>query len=264
MSTTHPAPRGDARTLLAVRGLDVAYGDRTALRAVDLDIREGEVTALVGPSGCGKTTFLFALNRLADFVAGCCVTGSIRFDGEELGPKTDVSLLRRNIGTVFQRPNPFPISIEKNLHLPLREHGCPRRELGPRTEAVLRRVGLWDEVEDRLRTPALGLSGGQQQRLCLARALTLEPRMLLMDEPCSALDPNATETIEALIDNLRSSITVVLVTHNLAQARRLADRVAVFWNRAGWGTVIEAGRTEELFSAPREADTAAYLSGRRG
>lgn len=251
-------------TLLSVRGLDVRYGGRTALKNVDLDVPEGRVTALVGPSGCGKTTFLFALNRLADFVAGCCVSGSIRFDGEEIGSNTDVGWLRRNIGTVFQRPNPFPISIERNLHLPLREHGTPRAELDGRTQELLERVGLWTEVKDRLGDSALRLSGGQQQRLCLARALTLDPRMILMDEPCSSLDPVAAEHVEELIDRLRGTVTVVLVTHNLAQARRLADRVGVFWNRDGWGTVIESGDADELFESPQDSDTAAYLSGRRG
>ncbi len=255
-----PAP--DA--LLSVRDLSVRYDGKLALENVDLDVRAGGVTALIGPSGCGKTSFLFCLNRMSGLVPGCRVEGRILFDGREVDEGVDESWLRRHVGMVFQRPNPFPVSIRQNLWLPLREHGCPRGELDARTEEVLRRVGLWDEVADRLNGSALALSGGQQQRLCLARALTLRPRLLLMDEPCSALDPLATEVIERLIAELRGTVTIAIVTHNLAQARRLADDVAVFWCYGGSGCVIESGRADDVFKAPRQRETADYLAGVRG
>jgi phosphate transport system ATP-binding protein len=255
------APPG---AVLSVRDLCVAYGGRVVLEDVDLDVLEDRVTALIGPSGCGKTSFLFALNRLSELVGGCEVTGRVRFAGSDLGDTPDVGWLRRSIGMVFQRPNPFPISVRDNLRLPLREHGCARSEVEDRVRRGLEMVGLWKEVESRLGESALALSGGQQQRLCIARALTLRPRLLLMDEPCSALDPLATETIERLIDEMRDDLGIVIVTHNLAQARRVADDVAVFWNRDGSGCVIESGDAATLFASPRQPHTAAYLAGLRG
>ena len=251
-------------TLLSVRDLSVAYRGRVALEHVDLDVHPGRVTALIGPSGCGKTSLLFCLNRLCEMVAGCEVSGAIHFEGRDVRAERDLGWLRRQVGMVFQRPNPFPLSIRQNLYLPLREHGCPRRELAGRAEEVLRLVGLWDEVRDRLDAPALELSGGQQQRLCIARALTLNPRLLLMDEPCSALDPIATETIERLVLRLRERVAVVIITHNLAQARRIADDVAVFWTHGGSGCVIESGSAEAVFELPQQPETVQYLAGARG
>lgn len=253
-----------AEAVLSIRGLCVAYDGRVVIDQVDLDVLEGRVTALIGPSGCGKTSLLLAVNRLSDLVPGCMVTGRMRFAGIDLATAPNPRWLRRNIGMVFQRPNPFPISIRENLRLPLREHGCPRSELDDRVRGGLERVGLWSEVSSRLGESALRLSGGQQQRLCLARALTLEPRLLLMDEPCSALDPLAAERIESLIGELRGEHSIVIVTHNLAQARRVADDVAVCWSQGGSGCVIESGIAERVFANPQQPDTAAYLKGLRG
>jgi len=255
-------PTADA--LLSARGLAIAYDGKDAIRDVDLDLRERRVTALIGPSGCGKTSVLLALNRLSALVPGCAVRGSLRFDGREIDAASDAGPLRRDVGMVFQRPNPFPLSIRSNLLLPLREHGCPRPELDGRVENALRRVGLWDETKDRLDRPALTLSGGQQQRLCIARALTLRPRMLLMDEPCSALDPLSTEVIERLLAELRRELGIVIVTHNLAQARRVADDVTVFWCDSGIGCVVESGTAEQVFTAPRASETRDYVAGACG
>lgn len=249
-----------------VDGLALSYHGVPALADLSLAVPAGQVTALVGPSGCGKSSFLMALNRLTDLIPGCRVSGSLRFDGRELhAPDVDVVALRRRIGMIFQRPNPFPISIRRNLQLPLVEHGLSGDDRGAaRIEAALRRVGLWDEVADRLDAPAQQLSGGQQQRLCLARALVLEPTTVLLDEPTSALDPLASAVVEDLIASLRGRYTVVIVTHNLAQARRLADRVALFWVSGGAGRIVEAAPAEDFFTRPAEALTAAYVSGRRG
>ena len=249
--------------LLSVRDLSVSYDGRRVLEDVDVDVFEGRVTALIGPSGCGKTSFLLCLNRLTEMVRGCEVQGSLRLDGHEISTR-DSGWVRRNVGMVFQRPNPFPVSIRQNLWLPLKEHGCPSSELDGRSEDVLRRVGLWDEVSQRLNSPAMALSGGQQQRLCIARALTLQPRLLLMDEPCSALDPISTEVIEQLILELRGTVSIVIVTHNLAQAQRVADDVAVFWCHDDSGCVIESGTAERVFEHPTQPDTVAYLAGMRG
>jgi len=252
--------------VIRVAGLGVAFDGRTVLGDVDLPIHRGCILGVVGPSGCGKSTFLSCLNRISDLVPDCQVTGSIAFDGEEiLARGVDRVGLRRRIGMIFQRPNPFPLSIRRNLTFPLREHGVrDRAEREERAESALRRVGLWEEVAERLDSPALGLSGGQQQRLCLARALVLEPEVILLDEPCSALDPIASETVESLIASLRRRYTVVVVTHNLAQARRIADDVAVFWTRDGVGTVVEHGAAEDVFERPASELTAAYVAGTRG
>lgn len=251
---------------LSVTGLTVRYGELVAVRDVTLALPEGRITALVGPSGCGKSSFLHSLNRLTDLIPGCRVTGDIRLsDGTDIAhPRTDVLALRRRIGIVFQRPNPFPQSIRRNFEIPLREHGWHRRDIPDKMESVLRQVGLWKEVSDRLHQSAVALSGGQQQRLCLARALALDPDVILFDEPCSALDPIASGVVEELILSLRGRLTVAIVTHHLAQARRLADQAAVFWLRDGAGQLIESGPAAEVFVRPRDPDAASYLSGRRG
>ncbi len=251
---------------IEVEQLSLHYGQKPAFHNVTLSINKGCITALVGPSGCGKTSFLTSLNRLTDIIPGCRVAGRIRFDGlDVLAPQTDVIRLRRRVGMIFQKPNPFPLSIRKNLEFPLREHGLRGRErLASTIETGLRDVGLWDEVKDRLDSPALALSGGQQQRLCMARALVLSPDVLLMDEPCSALDPLSSGVVEDLIVGLRGRYTVLIVTHNLAQARRIADYAALFWVQNGAGQLIEAGAAKQIFEEPRDPLTAAYVSGMRG
>jgi len=260
------APCCEPYPLIETHALSVCYGEKVALRDVSLAINRGCVTAIVGPSGCGKTSFLHALNRLTDLVPGCRVGGSILLDGRAVaGNGTDVVALRRRVGMIFQTPAPFPFSIRRNIDLPLREHGIgPRDERQRIIEHALRDVGLWDEVCDRLDSPAAALSGGQQQRLCIARALALTPRVILCDEPCSALDPMSSATVEDLIASLRGRYTVVVVTHNLAQARRIADHVAVFWTRDGASTLVETGTAEQIFRSPRDELTAAYIGGMRG
>jgi phosphate transport system ATP-binding protein len=218
----------------------------------------------VGPSGCGKTSFLTCLNRLVDLVHGASLAGSIRIAGADIAAM-DVVALRRRVGMIFQKPNPFPFSIRRNLELPLREHGM--RDPGMLDETIeraLRDVGLWDEVKDRISSPALELSGGQQQRLTIARALALKPEVLLLDEPCSSLDPISSGVVEDLIHGLRERYTLVVVTHNLAQARRIADSVAVFWVHDGAGRLIEHGPVRQVFEHPQHPWTAAYVSGARG
>lgn len=251
---------------LRIENLSIAYGATTVLDEVSLDIYQGCITALIGPSGCGKTSFLSTLNRLTDLMPGARVSGRIQFETTDvLDPGLDVLALRRRIGMIFQKPNPFPLSVRRNLELPLREHGVRRREvLEQKIETALRDVGLWDEVRDRLDSPALALSGGQQQRLCIARALVLEPSVLLMDEPCSALDPISSGVVEELIGRLRGRYTVIIVTHNLAQARRIANYAAFFWMKERVGKLIEFGRCQPLFESPENPLTAAYVSGMRG
>lgn len=274
------APAGEpaqADPLIRSCCLSVHYDGRTAVRDVELEIARGRVTAIIGPSGCGKSSFLASLNRMTDLVPGCAVTGSVQIGGQVIHEKScDPVALRRRVGMIFQKPNPFATSIKKNLTLPLKEHGMRRRaELDAVVELVLRDVGLWDEVKDRLRAPAQSLSGGQQQRLCIARALLLNPQVLLMDEPCSALDPIASGVIEDLVLRLRGGccgvdqadrqpLTLVVVTHNLAQARRIADDTAVFWVRGGAGAMIEAGPTPQIFEKPVEEETRQYIGGMRG
>lgn len=251
---------------LCIADLSVHYRDFAAVRGINLNIPEGEITALVGPSGCGKSSFLHSLNRLTDLIPGCRVTGAIHLcDGTEIThPKTDILDLRRRVGIVFQRPNPFPQSIRRNFEIPLKEHGWSKSDIPDRIESVLREVGLWNEVCDRLHQSAVALSGGQQQRLCIARALALEPEVILFDEPCSALDPIASGVVEDLIHSLKGKFTVVIVTHNLAQARRIADHAAVFWVRDGAGALVEHGPADRVFTAPSDSDAALYLSGARG
>lgn len=248
--------------MLAIKELSVSYRTHRAVSGVNLSVPRNRILAIVGPSGCGKSTFLSSLNRMTDLIPGCCVDGSIEIGGEEiLSRDCDLLTLRRRVGMVFQKPNPFPMSIWKNLELPLREHGVAKSEIAEIIEAALQDVGLWDEVKRRLRRSALTLSGGQQQRLCIARALALKPEVMLFDEPCSALDPLSINTVEQLIASLRDRVTVVIVTHNLAQARRIADQAAVFWLRDGVGTVIESGIASSVFGMPTDPDAAAYLGG---
>jgi len=251
---------------LRIANLSVGYGSNTVLEGVSLDIYKGCITALIGPSGCGKTSFLSALNRLTDLIPGAAVKGNVEISGlDVLDPRADLMALRRRVGMIFQKPNPFPLSIRRNLELPLREHGIRNRALlAHKIEAVLKDVGLWQEVGDRLDSPALALSGGQQQRLCIARALVLEPEVLLMDEPCSALDPISSRVVEELIGRLRGRLTVVIVTHNLAQARRIANYAAFFWMTERVGQLIEFGQCIKLFESPQNALTQAYVSGGAG
>ncbi len=256
----------EAEPFIQTERLTLRYGARIAFEDVSLSLPRGAITALIGPSGCGKTSYLVSLNRLTDLVAGCSVSGRIRIGSlDVLHPQTDVVALRRRVGMIFQKPNPFPFSIRRNLELPLREHGvCSRAQLAQTIETALRDVGLWDEVKDRLNSPAQALSGGQQQRLCFARALALKPEALLLDEPCSALDPMSGGVVEDLILRLRGRITLLVVTHNLAQARRIADQVALLWVQGGVGRLIEHGPAAQVFGAPLEAVTAEYVSGMRG
>jgi phosphate transport system ATP-binding protein len=249
-----------------VRGLGLRYGRKAVLTGIDLDLPAGEITALVGPSGCGKSSFLMCLNRLVDLVPGAQAEGCICLDDEEiLRDRQDIADLRKRVGMIFQQPHPFPMSIRRNLHLALEEHGMrDRAAREARIRRALEDVGLWEEVADRLDEPARSLSGGQQQRLCFARALVLEPEVLLLDEPCSALDPLAAEVVEQLILRLRGRYTIALVTHHLAQARRLADHLAVFWLEEGVGTVLASGPAEAMFEDAGHPAAVAYLEGRRG
>lgn len=240
------------------------YGKKQAFKDVSLAISSGSITALIGPSGCGKTSFLNCLNRLSELTPSCKVSGRVLLGEQDVQALAPISLCRR-VGMLFQKPNPFPLSIIRNIEFPLREHGVKRREeIDRRVENALRDVGLWDEVKDRLLAPAFSLSGGQQQRLCLARALALEPEVLLMDEPCSALDPLSSEVVEDLIASLRGRYTLLVVTHNIAQAKRIADVVALFWVVDSVGQLIEVGSASQIFSSPQRELTAAFVNGRRG
>ena len=252
--------------LLSADNVSLAYAGHVALTGVSLTLRRNRVMAIIGPSGCGKSSFLSALNRMTDLVPGCLVSGRILFGGYDIRhPAVDVRVLRSRIGMVFQRANPFPLSIRKNIEMPLKECGVrDRTEREQRLHEVLDDVGLWREVRDRLDKPALGLSGGQQQRLCIARALALRPEVLLMDEPCSALDPISSGVVEDLIYALRERVTIAIITHNLAQARRIGDDLAVFWIVDGIGRLIESGSAARIFATPNHPTTAQYLSGARG
>lgn len=251
---------------LQIRDLTIAYHGVTVLSGVSLDVYRGCITALIGPSGCGKSSFLACLNRLTDLLPGAHASGDVRLDDQNiLAPGLNVKQLRQRIGMIFQKPNPFPLSIRRNLELPLLERGIRNRiEINRRIESVLRDVGLWDEVSARLNSPATRLSGGQQQRLCIARALILEPEILLMDEPCSALDPLSSAVVEDLILRLRGRYTVIIVTHNLAQARRIANYAAFFWVTEQSGKLIEFNRCQSLFEAPQNSLTEAYIAGTKG
>lgn len=256
----------DPEPVIQVENLSLQYGTKTALDHVTLDIYRGCITALIGPSGCGKTSFLSALNRLTDLIPACKVQGRVLVDGNDIyAAACKVQALRRQIGMVFQKPVPFPLSIRRNIALPLHEHGIKQRtEVEAIIEQVLRDVGLWNEVCDRLDSAAHSLSGGQQQRLCIARALALNPQILLMDEPCSALDPIASGVVEDLISRLRGRYTIVIVTHNLAQARRIANYAAFFWVKERAGQLVEFGQCQHIFETPAHELTAAYVNGMRG
>ncbi len=254
------------RPQIRVESLSVSYDGQLALQEVSLELRPRQITAIVGPSGCGKTTFLHCLNRLTDLHPNCEVRGKIWIGNTEAhASNCDLPSLRRRVGLIFQKPNPFPSSIRQNLHLPLKEQGMSLREEREATmRDALQRVGLLDEIDQRLDHSATHLSGGQQQRLCIARALALDPEVLLLDEPCSALDPMSSAVIEDLLHELRSKTTIVLVTHNLAQARRLADDVAVFWKESAAGRLVEFSNRDEIFSHPKHPLTQAYIRGERG
>ena len=248
--------------ILQVKDLDLWYGAHQALHSVSMDIPEKSITAFIGPSGCGKSTFLKTLNRMNDLVPGVKITGEVRYRGEDIyAPGTDVCRLRREIGMVFQKPNPFPMSIYDNIAYGPRTHGIrSKTKLDELVERSLRGAAIWDEVKDRLKKNAPGLSGGQQQRLCIARALAVEPAVLLMDEPTSALDPISTSRIEELTMELKERYTIVIVTHNMQQAVRISDRTAFFL----LGELVEYGATEQVFSAPAEKRTEDYITGRFG
>ena len=245
----------------SVKGLDLYYGDFHALKDVNLDINAKEITAFIGPSGCGKSTFLKTLNRMNDLVEGCKITGDVRLDGENIYSSMDVSQLRKRVGMVFQKPNPFPMSIYDNIAYGPRTHGIHNKaKLNEIVETSLRQAAIWDEVKDRLNKSALGMSGGQQQRLCIARALAVQPEVILMDEPTSALDPISTSKIEDLVIELKKDYTIVMVTHNMQQATRVSDKTVFFL----LGEIIESGDTEKLFSVPTDKRTEDYITGRFG
>ena len=248
--------------ILSVNDLNLWYGEHQALKNISLDIPEKSISALIGPSGCGKSTFLKTLNRMNDLVPGVRITGSVQYRGEDIyAPTTDVSELRRQVGMVFQKPNPFPMSIYDNIAYGPRTHGIRNRaKLDDLVERSLRGAAIWDEVKDRLKKNALGLSGGQQQRLCIARALAVEPEVLLMDEPTSALDPISTSKIEDLAVQLKEKYTIVIVTHNMQQAVRISDNTAFFL----LGDLVEFGSTEQIFSNPHDKRTEDYITGRFG
>lgn len=248
---------------MTARNVNVHYGDKHAIRDVTIDIAEQEVIAFIGPSGCGKSTFLRTLNRMNDTIDICRVSGEITLDGEDIyAPSVDVVPLRARVGMVFQKPNPFPKSIYDNIAYGPRIHGLTRNkaELDDVVESALQRAGLWSEVKDRLDQPGTGLSGGQQQRLCIARAIAVSPEVILMDEPCSALDPIATARVEELIEELKQQYTIVIVTHSMQQAARVSDRTAYFH----LGDLVEVGRTEQIFTNPSHKLTQDYITGRFG
>lgn len=263
------APRGQpdidtgATPKMRANDVRVFYGEKEALKGVSIEVHEDKVTAFIGPSGCGKSTFLRCLNRMNDTIAGARVTGTITLDGEDISsPDMDVVQLRARVGMVFQKPNPFPKSIFENVAYGPRIHGLAdgKEELDGIVEKSLRRAGLWDEVKDRLQESGTALSGGQQQRLCIARAIAVDPEVILMDEPCSALDPIATAKIEELIHELRGRYAIAIVTHNMQQAARVSQRTAFFH----LGELIEYGKTKEIFTNPREQRTQDYITGRYG
>ena len=246
---------------LVINNLDLYYGEFHALKDVNLDIEEKEITAFIGPSGCGKSTLLKSINRMNDLVKNCKITGDITLEGEDVYRQLDINQLRKKVGMVFQKPNPFPMSIYDNVAFGPRTHGIhSKAELDDIVERSLKQAALWDEVKDRLHKSALGMSGGQQQRLCIARALSIEPDVLLMDEPTSALDPISTAKIEELVIQLKKNYTIVIVTHNMQQAVRISDKTAFFL----MGEVVEYNKTSQLFSLPQDERTENYITGRFG
>lgn len=244
-----------------IKDLDLYYGDFQALKKINMHIPEKKITAFIGPSGCGKSTLLKSLNRMNDLVEGCRITGSMKLDGEEIKEIKNVNLLRKRVGMVFQKPNPFPMSIYDNVAYGPRTHGIrSKSQLDEIVEDSLRKAAIWEETKDRLKKSALGMSGGQQQRLCIVRALAVQPEVLLMDEPTSALDPISTTKIEDLVLELKKQYTIVMVTHNMQQAARISDQTAFFL----LGEMIEMGDTEKMFSMPEDSRTEDYITGRFG
>ena len=251
-----------AMNIICAKKLSLYYGDFQALKDIDLDVPVREITALIGPSGCGKSTFLRTLNRMNDLIQGVKITGAVTYHGEDIyAGQTDVTALRKSIGMVFQKPNPFPMSIYDNVaYGPKLHDNLSKADLNDLVERSLRGAALWDEVKDRLKKSALSLSGGQQQRLCIARALSVSPDVLLMDEPTSALDPASTMKIEELMGQLKQDYTVVIVTHNMQQAARISDRTAFFLT----GDLVESGKTDDIFTIPKDKRTEDYITGRFG
>lgn len=246
---------------ITVEKLDLFYSTFQALKKINLQIQENEITALIGPSGCGKSTLLKSLNRMNDLIEGCYIKGNVRLDGEDIYGNMDINQLRKRVGMVFQKPNPFPMSIYDNIAFGPRTHGVrSKAALDEIVERSLKNAAIWDEVKDRLKKSALGMSGGQQQRLCIARALAVEPEVLLMDEPTSALDPISTAKVEELAMELKKNYTIVIVTHNMQQAVRISDKTAFFL----LGELVEFGETESLFSMPQDKRTEDYITGRFG
>ncbi len=246
---------------ISISDLELYYGTFKALRDINLEVPENEITAFIGPSGCGKSTLLKSLNRMNDLIEGCKITGKVLLDGEDIYKGMDINLLRKRVGMVFQKPNPFPMTIYDNVAFGPRTHGVRSKiKLDEIVEKALRDAAIWEEVKDRLKKNALGISGGQQQRLCIARALAVQPEVLLMDEPTSALDPISTSRIEDLALELKKEYTIVMVTHNMQQAARISDNTAFFL----LGDIVEFGKTEELFSMPRDKRTEDYITGRFG
>ena len=246
---------------LTISNMELYYGDFKALKGINLNIQANEITAFIGPSGCGKSTLLKSLNRMNDLVEGCRITGNILLDGEDIYGDMDINLLRKRVGMVFQKPNPFPMSVYDNIAYGPRTHGIhSKAQLDDIVEKSLRDAAIWDELKDRLKKSALGLSGGQQQRICIARALAVQPEVLLMDEPTSALDPISTAKVEELALELKKDYTIVMVTHNMQQAARISDRTAFFL----LGEVVEFGKTEQIFSMPKDKRTEDYITGRFG
>lgn len=245
----------------SIKNMELFYGDFKALKGINLNISGGEITAFIGPSGCGKSTLLKSLNRMNDLVEGCRITGEILLDGEDIYGNMDINNLRKRVGMVFQKPNPFPMSVYDNIAYGPRTHGIrSKSRLDEIVEKSLRSAAIWDELKDRLKKSALGLSGGQQQRLCIARALAVEPEVLLMDEPTSALDPISTSKIEDLAVQLKEKYTIIMVTHNMQQAARISDKTAFFL----LGEMVEFSDTETLFSMPKDKRTEDYITGRFG
>ncbi len=246
---------------LSIKNLDLFYGDKQSLKDINIDIKENKVTALIGPSGCGKSTFLRTLNRMNDLIENVTIKGKIEVDGEDIYQTEDVIKLRTKVGMVFQKPNPFPMSIYDNIAYGPRIHGIrDKKILDKIVEESLRGAAIWDEVKDRLKTSALGLSGGQQQRICIARAIAMKPEVILMDEPTSALDPISTSKVEELIEELKKDYTIVIVTHNMQQAARISDDTAFFLN----GVLVEYSETKDMFTAPKDKRTEDYITGRFG
>ena len=246
---------------LSIKNLDLFYGDNQALKNINIDIKENKVTALIGPSGCGKSTFLRTLNRMNDLIENVRIEGKIEVDGEDIYQTEDVIRLRTKVGMVFQKPNPFPMSIYDNIAYGPRIHGIrDKKTLDKIVEESLRGAAIWDEVKDRLKSSALGLSGGQQQRICIARAIAMKPEVILMDEPTSALDPISTSKVEELIEELKNDYTIVIVTHNMQQAARISDNTAFFLN----GVLVEYSDTKTMFTNPKDKRTEDYITGRFG